>query len=321
MSLAIEYPKQFLSSLRTLFDILDEERNGFILVGDIERRWRGSSSEDGLPQGVMESLRRTASADGKLTFELFVRGLRDALKRTSKEDFPASANRSVQSHRNTNLNETVPTVHDTERHGNRPDIISHSTPTSPVRGMQPPEDHRRNQQSYPNAVQPSLRSYTSAPNFPAPEGLLSKQRTTSMPQLMAIEEQPTAMAVTYEKQNEPPREIRRQASRKENSSESYMQWRRGPVQGNTSNNNTIVYSCSIALLSTHLCEHTPSTLQILPVEYHEHLYPPTPTQLVNGAYNLKPGYRVRVMGDRVSVRNNSGNNLLSKFCIANKLQL
>ncbi|NXH65838.1 SAPC2 protein, partial [Hydrobates tethys] len=75
-------PRVFLQSLRTLFDILDDRRRGYVHLREIESRWRGAEARElpaGLPAGVMEGLRRAAPASGYLTFERFVLGLRAAL--------------------------------------------------------------------------------------------------------------------------------------------------------------------------------------------------------------------------------------------------
>ncbi|XP_014805195.1 PREDICTED: suppressor APC domain-containing protein 2 [Calidris pugnax] len=71
-------PRVFLQSLRTLFDILDDRRRGYVHLREIESRWRGAEAQE-LPAGVMEGLRRAAPASGYLTFERFVLGLRAAL--------------------------------------------------------------------------------------------------------------------------------------------------------------------------------------------------------------------------------------------------
>ncbi|XP_054249522.1 suppressor APC domain-containing protein 2 [Indicator indicator] len=71
-------PRAFLQSLRTLFDILDDRRRGYVHLREIESRWRGTEARE-LPLGVMEGLRRAAPASGYLTFERFVLGLRAAL--------------------------------------------------------------------------------------------------------------------------------------------------------------------------------------------------------------------------------------------------
>lgn len=68
-------PKAFLHSLRTLFDILDDGRRGYVHISEIESRWRGAET----PPGVLESLRRVSPHHGCLTFERFVSGLRNSM--------------------------------------------------------------------------------------------------------------------------------------------------------------------------------------------------------------------------------------------------
>lgn len=74
-------PRVFLQSLRTLFDILDDRRRGYVHLREIESRWRGAEAQE-LPAGVMEGLRQAAPASGYLTFERFILGLRAALPGT-----------------------------------------------------------------------------------------------------------------------------------------------------------------------------------------------------------------------------------------------
>ncbi|MBN3323816.1 SAPC2 protein, partial [Atractosteus spatula] len=71
-------PRAFLQSLRTLFDILDDDRRGYVHVSEIESRWQGADTRE-LPGGVLECLRRVAPPHGCLTFERFVAGLRFSL--------------------------------------------------------------------------------------------------------------------------------------------------------------------------------------------------------------------------------------------------
>uniref|UniRef100_A0A8C8REH7 Suppressor APC domain containing 2 n=1 Tax=Pelusios castaneus TaxID=367368 RepID=A0A8C8REH7_9SAUR len=71
-------PRAFLQSLRTLFDILDDRRRGYVHLREIESRWRGAEARE-LPPGVLEGLRQAAPASGYLTFERFVLGLRASL--------------------------------------------------------------------------------------------------------------------------------------------------------------------------------------------------------------------------------------------------
>ncbi|XP_006863850.1 PREDICTED: suppressor APC domain-containing protein 2 [Chrysochloris asiatica] len=71
-------PRAFLQSLRTLFDILDDRRRGYVHLCEIESRWQGADARE-LPRGVLEGLRQAAPASGYLTFERFVAGLRSSL--------------------------------------------------------------------------------------------------------------------------------------------------------------------------------------------------------------------------------------------------
>lgn len=77
-------PKQFVNSMMTLFNILDEAGTGFVPLVEIERRWR----EDAVPNlpGVLDALRTVAPRSGMLSFENFVYGLRTALARVRKKD-------------------------------------------------------------------------------------------------------------------------------------------------------------------------------------------------------------------------------------------
>ncbi|KAH9495539.1 hypothetical protein Btru_013526 [Bulinus truncatus] len=68
-------PKQFLSSLRILFDILDENQTGYVRLRDIESRWSDDGVK-GLPPGVVDGLRKVTPVNGLLTFDRFVAGLK-----------------------------------------------------------------------------------------------------------------------------------------------------------------------------------------------------------------------------------------------------
>ncbi|XP_067295968.1 suppressor APC domain-containing protein 2 [Pseudorasbora parva] len=84
-------PKAFLQSLRTLFDILDDGRRGYVHLSEIESRWRGAEARD-LPAGVMESLRRVAPRHGCLSFERFVAGLRYSMFNPENGSKPRASN-------------------------------------------------------------------------------------------------------------------------------------------------------------------------------------------------------------------------------------
>lgn len=88
-------PKAFLHSLRTLFDILDDGRRGYVHLSEIESRWRGAEARD-LPPGVLEGLRRVAPHHGCLTFERFVAGLRYSMFNPENGSKPLASNHRQQ---------------------------------------------------------------------------------------------------------------------------------------------------------------------------------------------------------------------------------
>ena len=75
-----ELPKAFVGSLRVLFEILDENSDGFVELREIEKRWQGDSVT-GLPAGVVDSLRSIAPKDGRLSFDRFCTGLKITLEK------------------------------------------------------------------------------------------------------------------------------------------------------------------------------------------------------------------------------------------------
>ncbi|XP_058158745.1 suppressor APC domain-containing protein 2 [Dasypus novemcinctus] len=85
-------PRAFLQSLRTLFDILDDRRRGYVHLREIESRWHGADARE-LPRGVLDGLRRAAPASGYLTFERFVAGLRTSLPSAGPRGPPRAPSR------------------------------------------------------------------------------------------------------------------------------------------------------------------------------------------------------------------------------------
>ncbi|XP_018569784.1 suppressor APC domain-containing protein 2 [Anoplophora glabripennis] len=77
-------PKQFVTAMRTLFDIMDDKRTGFVNFTDIENRWQDDDTK-GLPKGVIESLRKVTPPNGMLSFERFCAGLKICLLRNQVE--------------------------------------------------------------------------------------------------------------------------------------------------------------------------------------------------------------------------------------------
>lgn len=73
-------PRQFVASMRTLFEIMDEPKTGSVHFADIESRWRDDESKR-IPRGVVECLKKVTPPDGMLTFERFCAGLKICLLR------------------------------------------------------------------------------------------------------------------------------------------------------------------------------------------------------------------------------------------------
>ncbi|XP_012258431.2 suppressor APC domain-containing protein 2 isoform X2 [Athalia rosae] len=71
-------PKGFVTAMRTLFDIMDDSSSGFVKFADIEERWQDDGTQ-GLPKGVLESLKKVTPANGLLSFERFCTGLKICL--------------------------------------------------------------------------------------------------------------------------------------------------------------------------------------------------------------------------------------------------
>ncbi|XP_050776863.1 suppressor APC domain-containing protein 1 [Gopherus flavomarginatus] len=89
LGLAPRLPRSFLRSLRTLFEILDEQRHGAVHLSEIESRWGrggpglsppGGAQHEHLPPGVLPALQQVAGPSGGfLSFPRLVAGLRIAL--------------------------------------------------------------------------------------------------------------------------------------------------------------------------------------------------------------------------------------------------
>ncbi|KFM60522.1 hypothetical protein X975_18367, partial [Stegodyphus mimosarum] len=61
---------------------MDDKRTGYVRLSDIEKRWQeNGAATRGLPNGVIDSLRKVTPANGLLTFERFCAGLRISLIR------------------------------------------------------------------------------------------------------------------------------------------------------------------------------------------------------------------------------------------------
>lgn len=71
-------PKHFVTAMRTLFDIMDDKNTGFVKFSDIEGRWQDDGTQ-GLPKGVLDSLKKVSPPNGLLSFEKFCTGLKICL--------------------------------------------------------------------------------------------------------------------------------------------------------------------------------------------------------------------------------------------------
>jgi len=82
-------PPTLVESMRTLFDILDDTKEGKVRLSDIESRWENNNDLSGIrgntgaepliKMGVMGYLRKVTPPDGMLSFDRFCSGLRLAL--------------------------------------------------------------------------------------------------------------------------------------------------------------------------------------------------------------------------------------------------
>lgn len=77
-------PKHFVSAMRTLFDIMDDQNTGFVKFSDIEGRWQDDGTQ-GLPKGVLDSLKKVTPPNGLLSFERFCTGLKICLLQIQAE--------------------------------------------------------------------------------------------------------------------------------------------------------------------------------------------------------------------------------------------
>lgn len=141
----VELPKTFINSLRILFDILDEDNDGYVPVAEIEKRWQGDGIS-GLPNGVLQSLRKVAPANGSLNFDLFCSALKLTLK-TNKE-----RSRSKE-HRQPNKAAVRPNnVHPLRSHQSAPHLRLNSVSTDVINDIDTGEDHLKPKLKSPLAI-------------------------------------------------------------------------------------------------------------------------------------------------------------------------
>merc|ERR1712002_29985 len=92
-------PPKFVTAMRTLFDVLDDNKSGCVSLADIELWWRRDREEQNntVPNGVIESLRKVATSDNLLTFERFCAGLKICLLRSQGQRQDTSESNDCQS--------------------------------------------------------------------------------------------------------------------------------------------------------------------------------------------------------------------------------
>lgn len=88
-------PKPFVQSMKTLFDILDDQQTGYVKFLDIEKGWQDDGSK-GLPRGVIESLRKVTPTNGLLTFERFCAGLKLCLLKNQNQLQTQTENNNIK---------------------------------------------------------------------------------------------------------------------------------------------------------------------------------------------------------------------------------
>lgn len=137
-------PKHFVSAMRTLFDIMDDQNTGYVKFTDIEGRWQDDGTQ-GLPKGVLDSLKKVVSPNGTLSFERFCAGLKICLMQIQTE-----ADSKKQ--------------HDATGQPNRP-------PSAPILIA----DSHQSKAAWTSPNTAAIR----------PNNAISQHRTVSMPQLLA----------------------------------------------------------------------------------------------------------------------------------------
>lgn len=121
-------PKQFVTAMRTLFDIMDDKRTGFVRLSDIEHRWQDDGAK-GLPHGVIDSLRKVTPLNGMLSFERFCAGLKICLLRNQSESSAErhstikGVGRRISTAAGDNINSVIPAT-------GRKDILKSQRPPS-----------------------------------------------------------------------------------------------------------------------------------------------------------------------------------------------
>ncbi|XP_053695772.1 suppressor APC domain-containing protein 2 [Sabethes cyaneus] len=145
-------PKPFVSAMRTLFDIMDDQKTGLVKLSDIEDRWQDDGTK-GLPRGVIDSLRKVTPPNGLLSFDRFCGGLKICLLRNQTE-----------SSRTSRLSK------DSEKLPLSPTKLSVRPPSAPLLDLD-------------TMTKPSWASNSANTATVRPNNAMPAQKTLSMPQL------------------------------------------------------------------------------------------------------------------------------------------
>ncbi|KAI8127289.1 hypothetical protein FF38_11511 [Lucilia cuprina] len=166
-------PKAFVHSMKTLFDILDDQQTGYVKLIDIEKGWQDDGSK-GLPRGVMESLRKVTPPSGLLTFERFCAGLKLCLLRNQSQA-QVQENENLQI-KMTNNNVNIQTVNSTNSGTwkNKSSVKIARPPSAPVLDIQNPlPANRWSANVRPNNISTSHRALSLPQLSPDSEGELT----------------------------------------------------------------------------------------------------------------------------------------------------
>lgn len=108
-----DLPRQLLDMMHTLFDIMDDDKTGYVRLVDIENRWDDDSSK-GLPRGFIHCLRKVTPSSGLISFDRFCSGLKLCLlqnngsRQTTTHRVPF--NQTPTSHNSVMLNQTTAAI-------------------------------------------------------------------------------------------------------------------------------------------------------------------------------------------------------------------
>ncbi|KAJ8687741.1 hypothetical protein QAD02_023535 [Eretmocerus hayati] len=185
-------PKHFVSAMRTLFDIMDDQGTGYVSYADIEARWRpDDGSSPGLPRGVLDALKKCSPPNGLLSFDRFCAGLKICLLSTTHQQPDTSTGSQCI---NTSLHQVPSEVQKQQQQQQQLDQMNpssghmHGSPSAMNAGSsRPPSAPMLDPGQQPKPPWTSCSPNTAAIR---PNNVISQQRTLSMPQLQQQHTQP-----------------------------------------------------------------------------------------------------------------------------------